>query len=369
MKGQVVYMYAYDVAYEIDLPKAREFLAHRPQYLEVSPDKTLPRDFPFHKPLVVTEHPILVQTPQGSMTLHREIKIFSVGALSISIRADFDVRSIKDLLPYHDVRIENGRSIDDIAGGIAEKMLESLRLFLTKPSPSKGNPEAYTVFCLYAPGEEKPWPDAQEWLQSHRREIAGLLTEEEHFDQLSEAEVEETIRHAYSYTVGDLFVADWNSALIVDPDGKPEDLLYTVETANLQLTEFRLYDRILEEAVDRAYDDIEDYTRKTPIFRGPGHILQRLRRMRMDLEKMSDEVSNITKFFGDWHLARIYMACADRFHLKDWQLAVESKLKTLDNLYNMVLSDINNRRMLVLEVAIVGLFVVDIIYIVLSAGK
>jgi hypothetical protein len=368
MKGQVVYMYAYDVAYEIDIPKVREYVRHRAQYLEVRPDKTVPRDFPFYKPLLIEEHPIVVQSPIGELTLRREVKVFSVGALSISIRVEFDVHSLEGLLEYHSLRLDGGRTMDDVAGGIAQQMLDSIAPFLTKPSGGKGNPEAYTVFCLHQGGPDRAHSNARAWLKSHRREVAGLLTEEAKFEDLSEEEVEETLRHSYCYTAHDLIVVDWNGALIVDPEGKPEDLLYTIEMANVQLTELRLFDRLLEEGVDKAYDDIESYTQKAPLLKGPGDILTRLRSMRIDLEKLSDELSNITKFFGDWHLARIYMACADRFHLKDWQNSVESKLKTLDGLYNLVLSDINNRRMLILEVAIVALFVADLVLIFLRAG-
>ena len=41
----------------------------------------------------------------------------------------------------------------------------------------------------------------------------------------------------------------------------------------------------------------------------------------MDLTQVTDELSNITKFIGDWYLARIYMGCVARFHLshgKTW---------------------------------------------------
>jgi hypothetical protein len=366
MRGEVVYMYAYDVAYEIDLPKVRDFVRHRVQYLEVKPDKTLPRDLTFHKPLLVREHALAVKTALGEMKLRREIKVFAVGALSISIRAAFEAESLKDLLAFHSLEIEGGRSVDEIAGGIAEQFLNSIRPFLIKPAAAMGNPEAYTVFCLYDLGLPSR-PVARQWLDANRREVAGLLTEEANFLALSDDEVEETIHRTYCYTAQDLIAIDWNSALIVDPDAKPEDLLYTIEAANLQLTEYRLYDRILEKGVDQAYADFDAFTRKPPVLRSPSEILHRLRAMRMDLEKMSDEVTNITKFFGDWHLARIYMGCADRFHLKDWQMSVDGKLRTLDNLYNLVLNEINNRRMLWLEAAIVGLFVGDIVLILLKA--
>ena len=68
-------------------------------------------------------------------------------------------------------------------------------------------------------------------------------------------------------------------------------------------------------------------------------VQRELREIRVDLARLSDELSNITKFFGDWHLARIYKGLADRFHLADWHRTIEEKVKTLDDLYQLVRSD------------------------------
>ena len=87
-------------------------------------------------------------------------------------------------------------------------------------------------------------------------------------------------------------------------------------------------------------------------------------RLRIDLARMSDELSNITKFFGDWHLARIYQALASRFHLSDWHKTTDEKLKTLDDLYQLFAADRNNRYMLILEITIVLLFVIDLFILV-----
>ena len=66
------------------------------------------------------------------------------------------------------------------------------------------------------------------------------------------------------------------------------------------------------------------------------------------------------KLFGDWHLARIYSTVAARFHLTDWHRAIDRKLETLDNLYEILEHDRNNRWMLVLEITIVFLFMIDL---------
>jgi len=94
--------------------------------------------------------------------------------------------------------------------------------------------------------------------------------------------------------------------------------------------------------------------------------LQELREIRIDLARFSDELSNITKFFGDWHLARIYQNISARFHLADWHRTIDEKLKTLDDLYQLLNQDRINRWMLSLEITIVVLFVLDLIVLVMG---
>ena len=43
-------------------------------------------------------------------------------------------------------------------------------------------------------------------------------------------------------------------------------------------------------------------------------MLRHLRRFRVDVAKLTDEVTHITKFFGDWYLARVYLGARDRFY-------------------------------------------------------
>jgi hypothetical protein len=159
---------------------------------------------------------------------------------------------------------------------------------------------------------------------------------------------------------------DWDAALIIDEPRYFDETLYIMELANLQLAELEAYDTILDDAVERAYRDLA--ARRFSRWSGAG-TQRELREIRMDLARLSDELSNITKFFGDWHLARIYQGLSSRFHLGDWHKTVDEKLKTLDDVYQILQQDRNNRWMLVLEVTIVLLFLVDILFIVFRHGK
>jgi len=95
-------------------------------------------------------------------------------------------------------------------------------------------------------------------------------------------------------------------------------------------------------------------------------MLREVREIRIDLARFSDELSNITKFFGDWHLARIYENISARFHLADWHRTIDKKLQTLDDLYQLLNHDQTNRWMLILEVTIVLLFVIDLVILLLG---
>jgi hypothetical protein len=202
---------------------------------------------------------------------------------------------------------------------------------------------------------------AEDWLKQHRRQIAALLTQETDINQLSPQEAEESTARYLSYYEHDLVVVDWDAALVLDEPGNLAENLYLMELANLQLAELAAYDKMLDDALDRAYRDL----RRHPI-RHRGDTLEDLREIRIDLARLSDELSNITKFFGDWHLARLYQNISTRFHLADWHHSIDEKLQTLADLYQLLHDEQMGRWMLVLEVTIVLLFIVDLVFLFLG---
>ena len=158
-----------------------------------------------------------------------------------------------------------------------------------------------------------------------------------------------------------MVVVDWDAALIIDEPRYIDEMVYLMELANLQLAELEAYDRLLDDALDRSYRDLGE----RPL-RSRRDTMRDLRDIRIDMARFNDELSNTTKFFGDWHLARIYEKISARFHLADWHRTIDGKLKTLDDLYQLLKHDQNNRMMLWLEVTIVLLFIVDLVILVLS---
>jgi hypothetical protein len=300
--------------------------------------------------------------PQGPVRVERTVKILPVGAISITVRVPFAVEHIKDLVDFHDLEFSNGVLQDEVRQ-LAEEVRRELSPILIRPVPHLFQEEAYTVFCIQSPTTTADGAqfNAENWLAEHRREVASLLTQEPDIDHLSKQEADESTGRYLSYYECDLVVMDWDAALIMDQPESFDETLYVMELANLQLAELEAYDRMLDDALERSYRDLSERPS-----RSRRDMLRELRDIRIDLARFNDELSNITKFFGDWHLARIYENISARFHLGDWHRSVDGKLKTLDDLYQLLKHDQNNRWMLILEVTIVLLFVIDLVMLFAS---
>ena len=331
----------------------QEILSEKPFPFEIRMDRTLPKDMPLYKPLAIEPRPLAA--PLRGQIVRLLIRVYDVGVVTVMMRVAFEAAALSELLPFHDAKLENGEALDTLAQNLCAEVCASLKDLLVGRTEFPPPPEAYTVFCLT---DLAGVYDVNRWLGEQRREVAGLLTETA-ASRLSEAQVNEVLRIQRSFENSDLAVIDWDAALVVDLTGYVDDVLYALELANLQLEEFRVMDRRLDVYLDRAYDDLD--CRRLPLFGAASITLQNLRRFRVDVAKLTDEVTHITKFFGDWYLARIYLGARDRFYLDQWRASVEQRLAQVDKLYTVVHAEVNEKRMLWLEIIIVVFFAIDLV--------
>lgn len=360
LTGEVVYLYAFDIAYEISRAPIRELLGQTVAQFVPDASKKSPRQLFFYRPQMVRLPPVERFGPRGPIRIERTIKLLPVGAISIMVRIPFSVDKIEDLVSYHDIRFNDGSYLYDDVRDLAEQVRQELAGSLIRPVKTLGDEEAYTVFCFNAPlknAKSEPM-SAEDWFLGNRRGVAALLTEEPDLFQLSDQEADESSARYFSYYENDIVVIDWDAAVIVDDPRYFDETLYIMELANLQLAELEAYDRILDDAVEKSYRDLASRRFKSLRINSTQ---RELREIRIDLARLQDELSNITKFFGDWHLARIYQGLALRFHLQDWQKTIDEKLRTLDELYQILRQDQTNLWMIILEASIVALFILDIV--------
>ena len=351
MRGEVIYLYAFDVANEIITERAREALAHQTQPFEIRTARSYPKELPLYQPLTV-------EPPQPDARIRGQavravVRLFDVGVVNVALRVPFEVASVGELLAYHHPLLEHGETLDERARQLCGEVCETIRDALVRSS-ARSDPEAYTVFLLTdLDGDHR----ADQWSSRERRNVAGLLAEID-AAQLSDLQVEESLRVQCSFTQSDWVVIEWDAALMIELDGYAEDVLYVLELANLQLVELRVMDQRLDRHLEGAYGDLGRH--RSLWFAMPNQMLDWLRRFRVDATKLTDEVTNIAKFFGDWYLARVYLGAQERFHLQDWRQSIEHRLGQLDEIYQLIKAEVYERRMLWLEIAVVVCFLIDL---------
>src|SRR3954468_11218025 len=89
--GEVVYMYAYDVAYEMSRRPVRELLGQPVAQFVVDASKRSPRQLFFFRPQMVRLPPMERIGPLGPIRVERAVKLLPVGAISITVRISFEV--------------------------------------------------------------------------------------------------------------------------------------------------------------------------------------------------------------------------------------------------------------------------------------
>src|SRR5256886_15886552 len=106
--GEVVYIYAFEVAYEMARLPVKELLGHPLAQFSVDASKRSPKQLFFYRPQMVRLPPLERIGPRGPVRLERVVKLLPVGAVSITVRVPFDLTRIEDLVVYHDLQFPNG---------------------------------------------------------------------------------------------------------------------------------------------------------------------------------------------------------------------------------------------------------------------
>ena len=253
-----MYIYAFDVAYEMTRQPVRELLGQPVAQFVVDASKRSPRQLFFYRPQMVRLPPLERIGPHGPVRVERVIKLLPVGAISISVRVPFEVEQVEDLVCYHDLQFSNG-SLNEEVRRLAEEVRSELASHYIRPVRQLAEEEAYTVFCIESPlmTEEGTAVGAEAWWRANRRAVASLLTQEPDVDHLSKQEADESTGRFLSYYEHDLVVVDWDAALIIDERQNFDETLYVMELANLQLAELEAYDRILDDCAGAGVSRLE----------------------------------------------------------------------------------------------------------------
>lgn len=350
LRGEVVYLFAFDIGQEVVAAAAESRFPRRGEPLDPRRRPTVPPDTLLYRPLSAAPVVEADSDRAGAVTL--DARVYEAGAVTVTATTPFAVDSLSELHTRH--LAPSRDPLFDTARQVCERVRSTLGDAVRGPTDMQG-PEVYTAFVISDLGGGE---DAGRWVDDHRPEVAGLLTNLPG-DTLSDSHLTDSLHHRGALQKSDTVVIDWDAALVIDLAGGVGEVLYVLEVANLQLLEWKVLDAVLDRHLTQAYDH---FARRSTMFSlGWGRVLRDLRQLRADAAKLTDEVSNTGKFIGDWYLARVYQAAKERFHLDGWRASVDHRLSQLDRIYAAMQAEVNDRRMLWLELLIVLLIAVELL--------
>src|SRR5262245_45855320 len=124
MKGEVVYLFAFDVAQEIVTRDVQEVLAAKPFPFAPRLDHTFPKDVPVYQPLAIERERAVGSL--GGKPVRCLIRIYEVGAVTVCMRVNFERDELFALAPFHDPVLDDGRALDRAAGDLCGEVCASL---------------------------------------------------------------------------------------------------------------------------------------------------------------------------------------------------------------------------------------------------
>ncbi|MFI5365310.1 MAG: hypothetical protein ACHQ4J_06765 [Candidatus Binatia bacterium] len=178
-------------------------------------------------------------------------------------------------------------------------------------------------------------------------------------ERLAEGEAEQVFETAISYHPQDLVVTDWNAAFLYAADSPA--LLDALEFLNVQLVELRFFDRRLDARMSDLFQVVYSRPRLRTLVVNPfGKALEEVSELKVETTLIAERVGNALKFFEDLYLAKVYSATAERLHLDAWRSSVESKLRVVQEIFEILNRRAATYRAEALEMTIIILIVVEI---------
>jgi len=284
--------------------------------------------------------------------------IYSVGVIAIRIRIpmeNFDRSKVE--------RLTFDKKIEETFKRLSEETKADIQKRLSKYIKIKDRSifEMYRVYFIQG--------DASEFILENKKWIAGILLDEQNYENLSNDYVDNTIKRKLSYYNDDLIITDWDAAFIISRIDKYENEMTVIDTSNVQLLEYRVY----QDEIDRMIDNIN--IRILNLQRKPWNILFSRRNMiklsteisdfYTEYKDMIDSVNNIIMSFGDWYLARLYSMLSDSFKLKDLELHLENTFDMLIKIRDFIDERIAEDTNSFLEIIVIVLFIAEIVIMLL----
>jgi hypothetical protein len=351
LEGSIIVLMLYDVADEISLTKLRRLIGGTtaaPAFKHPTPEY-----LGFERPPVIEPLPPL--SLASGEQFEATLQYYDYGVISLLLR--FAFRGDWEQLLHLAGNWVPGTMFDELSLKLVQPKVAQVRQALVKPYDQWLN-EEYYVFHMHS---IEGISTGAELMSRHGEEISRIVRGET--GQLSEFERAEVLQGYMSYYPGDLVVAGWNVAFLYDSEAGGAATVRILEYANSQLLQFRHYDEILTRELERVYSFLERRSTGLLASWGMRSAATRLRAMLLEVTELTERTNNALKFVGDMFSARLHKLCAAKIGVNDYQLLVQEKLRTADELYDFMIEQFHQARGFLLEFTVVLILIIELFYL------
>ena len=351
--GSAYVYYAFDVGSSIDLDKAERLLVaarktsgadrKRPgKYFEYTPP-----------PVRWTEESPIQNVGDHFATLPSvEILLFDFGCVSVrfEIRLDGPMSRVIDL----SVDLYENAKLQEAARVLVTELVGKIGATIDKPEIATRVED----YCVFNVSRLDPPVSVAELSQKHFVTLTGILRADH--GAPSDREAQEIMADRISYGSNDLTLLSWHAALIIGED--TEDIHAVLEFANILLLELSYLDSRLDRSLDSFYEffNIQSQNRLT-FTRSKQSLMRRISELQIESAVLFERITNGLKLMGDAFQAQIFRVATKKMGLSSWDASILRKLETIESIYQKISDAEGSRRMELLEIVIIILFLISIV--------
>lgn len=363
-KGTILVHRVFDIAGEVVLSRAEQLLGSD----EKGPRLKFATDT--RKAIIMKESPLkadlgeeVLDLPSGKLPVRIFARIWNYGVISVTLEIPIPPGMQWDRLVKTAAELEKSDEVDLLAVSRKDAIKKRLAPALVDSAEWEINEDYITYIIEKADGSENP----KEFI--NKVDVAALILAEDK-EHLGDESRNFILESAIQYSKSDLAIIDWNSALLIEPDGE-RDAADVIEFSLTHLLEFRYYDERLGRKLEELYDTMEQKRESVAnIFKNfYADIAEDSSRKYMEFSEFLGRVENSLKTVGDPYLAVVFRASSVEFHFDDWRKSISRKMETLAQISQILHGEVNTRRSHWLEIIIIILIAVEMVPMLLDLWR
>jgi hypothetical protein len=367
MNGETIFLKLYDVGRHVDISAVLGQMAGTQMVAPVTRDS--PENISLPRPVVIEVESSVISDSPYFKAATLKAKVYEDGVIAFVARLAFEGLPADKLHELKAVKFKADGKDFEMGPWIEhhfQQMLPRIEPFIDKEYYEfvSTESEAYSAYCI-----TDDVGDPQQFVQARANYIAAFLQGDNPTLRYHPLQIKSTLDNPFSYMENDLAIFDIDRCIIFDPSRDYEDILLVAELANYQVLQLSTLDKVLDHELDIAEDDLRRiFSRRRKPFRALGRKVGELKKLRVDMIFLLENIENTSKIIGDFFLAQIHTHLRSLFNLPDWISSVRNRLDALEDIYNTARTDISDSLFMYLEIFLALIFGLEFIFFLLGLG-